>query len=92
MMELINMSIHKISLAWLTACFSCVAEMLNSPWMVALCHLISKTPHNTQHRTTRRRHQAATDSDVHCAIRPLVRIGHAGRTVAQTPTSFAPGA
>ena len=92
MIELLKMSIHEISLALLTACFSCVAEMLNSPWMVALCHLISKTPHNTQHRTTCRQHQVATDSDVHYAMRPLVRIGHAGRRVAQTPTSFAPGA
>ena len=56
------------------------------------CRQWDTTPHNTQHRTTRRRHQAATDSDVRYAMRPLVRIGHAGRTVAQTPTSFAPGA
>ena len=49
MMELIKMSIHKISLALLTACFSCVAEMLNSPWMVALCHLISNDKPNRAH-------------------------------------------
>ena len=49
MMELIKMSIHGISLALLTACFSCVAEKLNSPWMVALCHLMSNAEPNRAH-------------------------------------------
>ena len=49
MMELLKMPIHEISLALLTACFSCVAEKLNSPWMVALCHLISNAEPNRAH-------------------------------------------